>query len=126
MDVILSSGDEAGHSLMPDVLADLKVLAADKARDAGATSVEALAPSPIGADAPGNPRTPVVDRVAIVPLSGEHGRKCLHLAAKRSDPVPRDDQVMTQFELPPYRGPCSPVNLVAIEIVFGRVFEAFH
>jgi hypothetical protein len=34
--------------------------------------------------------------------------------------------VTTHIELPPYRGPQSPLNLVAIEIIFGRLFEAFQ
>jgi hypothetical protein len=33
---------------------------------------------------------------------------------------------MTQIELPPYRGPHSPLDLVAIEIIFGRLFEVFQ
>jgi hypothetical protein len=33
--------------------------------------------------------------------------------------------VITQVELPPYRGPHSPLDLVAVEIIFGRIFEAF-
>jgi hypothetical protein len=33
---------------------------------------------------------------------------------------------MTQIELPLYHGPRSPLNLVAIEIIFGRLFEAFR
>jgi hypothetical protein len=33
---------------------------------------------------------------------------------------------MTQVELPPYCGPHSPLDLVAIEIIFGRIFEAFQ
>jgi hypothetical protein len=36
------------------------------------------------------------------------------------------DQVMTQIELPPYHRPRSPLDLVAIEIIFGRLFEAFR
>jgi hypothetical protein len=34
--------------------------------------------------------------------------------------------VIIQVELPPYRGPRSPVDLVTVEIFFGRIFEAFH
>jgi hypothetical protein len=33
---------------------------------------------------------------------------------------------MTQVEVPPYRGPRNPLDLVAIEIIFGRIFEAFR
>jgi hypothetical protein len=32
---------------------------------------------------------------------------------------------MTQVKLPPYHGPCIPLDVVAIEIVFGCIFEAF-
>jgi hypothetical protein len=33
---------------------------------------------------------------------------------------------MTQIELPSYHGPQSPLDLVAIEIIFGRLFKAFR
>jgi hypothetical protein len=36
------------------------------------------------------------------------------------------DQVMTQIELPPYRRPQRPLDLVTIEIIFGRLFEVFR
>jgi hypothetical protein len=32
---------------------------------------------------------------------------------------------MSQIEIPPYRGPRNPLDLVAIEINFGRKFEVF-
>jgi hypothetical protein len=33
--------------------------------------------------------------------------------------------VITQIELPPYRGPHSPLDLVPSKIVLGRIFEVF-
>jgi hypothetical protein len=33
---------------------------------------------------------------------------------------------MTQVELLLYRGPRMPLDLVNIEIIFGRIFEAFQ
>jgi hypothetical protein len=33
---------------------------------------------------------------------------------------------MIQIELPPYGGPHSLLDLVAIEIIFGCLFEAFR
>jgi hypothetical protein len=33
---------------------------------------------------------------------------------------------MSQIELPPYRGPYSPLDLLIIEIIFGCLFEAFR
>jgi hypothetical protein len=32
---------------------------------------------------------------------------------------------MTQIEIPLYCGPRSPLDLVAVEIIFGRLFVAF-
>jgi hypothetical protein len=34
-----------------------------------------------------------------------------------------DDQVI--IKLPPYRGPRSPLYIVVVEHIFGRLFEAF-
>jgi hypothetical protein len=31
---------------------------------------------------------------------------------------------MSQIELPPYRGPCSPLDLIIVETIFGHLFEA--
>jgi hypothetical protein len=33
---------------------------------------------------------------------------------------------MIQIELPPYRGSQSHLDLVVVEIIFGRLFEAFR
>jgi hypothetical protein len=33
---------------------------------------------------------------------------------------------MTEIELPPYRRPQCPLDLVTIEIIFGHLFEAFQ
>jgi hypothetical protein len=33
---------------------------------------------------------------------------------------------MTQIEFSLYRGPRSPLDLVAVEIILGRLFEAFR
>jgi hypothetical protein len=33
---------------------------------------------------------------------------------------------MTQVELPQYHGPHNPLDLIAIEITIGRIFEAFR
>jgi hypothetical protein len=121
VNVVLSSGDEATHSPV-----HLKVLAVDDAGNMGAILAEALIPGPIEASAPGNHRSRTADQVPIVPPTGGCDRKCLHIAARWSDLVPLVDQVMTQVELPPYRGPHNPLDLIAIEIIFGRMFEAFQ
>jgi hypothetical protein len=49
-----------------------------------------------------------------------------HPATKRTKLIHQADQVMTQVELPPYRRPYSPLDLVAIEIILGCIFEAFQ
>jgi hypothetical protein len=102
------------------------MLGPNKAGDVGDTSAKALAPGPIGAGAPGNPRPSLTDQAPIVPPSGGHNQKRLRLAAKQFDPIPHADQVMTQVKLPLYCGLHSPLDLVAVEIIFGRVFEVFH
>jgi hypothetical protein len=33
---------------------------------------------------------------------------------------------VTQIEIPPYRRPHIPLDLVATEIIFGRIFEVFQ
>jgi hypothetical protein len=48
------------------------------------------------------------------------------IAAKQPISVPHVDQVTTQVELPPFHELCSPLDMVAIEIVFGCIFEAFR
>jgi hypothetical protein len=34
--------------------------------------------------------------------------------------------VVTQIELPPYRGPQNPLDFIVVEIIFGHLFEAFR
>jgi hypothetical protein len=62
----------------------------------------------------------------MVPPARGRGRKRPPILMKRSILVPHVDKVMTQVELPPFRGPRSPLDLVAIEIIFGCIFEAFR
>jgi hypothetical protein len=90
------------------------------------TSAKAIVPGQIDASVPGDPRPPVADPVPKVPLAKCCGNKRQPIIVKRSSPVPRANQVMTQVELPPFHGPRSPLDLVAIKIVFGHIFEVFH
>jgi hypothetical protein len=64
--------------------------------------------------------------LVIAPFSGKRGCKHPPPVTKRSKPITSVDQVMSQVELPPYHGPCSPLNLGAIKIIFGCIFEAFQ
>jgi hypothetical protein len=127
MDVVLpSDDDDAAHQPEPDAPVNRKILGTDDAGDVGVTSAEAIIPSQIGASAPSNPRSSIVDLVSVVPPTRGRGRKRPPITVKRFNHVPRDDQVMFQVELPPFPGPHSLLDLVAIEIVFGCIFEAFH
>jgi hypothetical protein len=105
---------------------DRDVSAADDASGVGITFVKATIPGLSKAIAPGSSKPLAADRVLIVPASSTSNRKCMHLVVKWCDPGPRVNQVMIQVELSPYHGPHSSLDLVALEIVFGRMFEAFH
>jgi hypothetical protein len=106
--------------------ADRDVSAADDTSGVGTTFVKATIPGLSKAIAPSSSKPLVTDQVLIVPASSTSNRKYMRLAVKWCDPGPRVDQVMIQVELSPYHGPHSPLDLVALEIVFGRMFEAFH
>jgi hypothetical protein len=103
-----------------------KKSAGDDARDGEASSAESIAPNPIKPSTPVQIDPSVADRAASTdPPVG--GRRCKHPppVPKQKQALPSADQVMTQIELPPYRGPRSPLDLVIVEIIFGRIFEAF-
>jgi hypothetical protein len=96
------------------------------AGDGGVSSVELIAPSQIRSNASGQTDRSITDRVAsTAPPVGEHRNKCPPPVLKQKCALTSSGQVMTQIELPPYGRPCSPLELVAIEIIFGRLFEAF-
>jgi hypothetical protein len=101
------------------------VPAIDDAGDAGKTLAEENIPGPIGVDVPGTIRPPSADRAPTIPTLGVCRWKCLRIFAKRSNQGHCADQVITQIELPPYHEPRSPLDLVALEIVFNCIFEAF-
>jgi hypothetical protein len=102
----------------------LKKSAGDDAEDEGVSSAEPIAPNLISSGTPGqsNPFT-VAQVVALIAPSHKRGQKCPHSTTRSNKPL---DQVMTQIELPPYRGPCSPLDVVSIEIIFGHIFEVFR
>jgi hypothetical protein len=87
--------------------------------------VETLIPGPIETDVPRKPKPSVAGQASVKPPAGRRGRKRLHTAVKWPNPIPHADQVITQVELLLYLGPHSPLNLVAVEIIFGRIFEVF-
>jgi hypothetical protein len=111
---------------MPDVSADQKMSASDDAGDEGVSSVEPTTPGPIRSGVPEKSKPSTTNQVLVVPPSDRRGRKSLHAAARRSKSVHPVDQVMTQVELPRYHGHHHPLDSVAIEIIFGHIFEAFQ
>jgi hypothetical protein len=83
----------------------LKEPAGDDADGRGATSAEHITPNPINSNLLGQVHPLVVDQVeATAPLAG--GQKWKHLppTLKRKQSKSPVNQVMTQIELPPYRG----------------------
>jgi hypothetical protein len=126
VNIVLSNDDgEACRPPEPNVLVDRKVSAADDGGDVGTAFAEALVPGPIGTRAFGNPRPPITVQSPTVPPNDGHGRKRLCLVVRWFDMIPQADQVMTQVELPPYRGPHGLFNLVAVEIVSKHNLRCF-
>jgi hypothetical protein len=97
----------------------------DDAEGNGAPSAEALAPNPIGSSSAGETRPSTADQaVPTTPSSGGQKKKCVVLGTKRKHDKVADDQVI--IELPLYRGSQSPLDIVVVEHIFGRLFEAFR
>jgi hypothetical protein len=99
----------------------------DDVEDGGASTAKPIAPILISSNVTEQANPSVTDQVASTdPPASEHKRK-------RRPPVPKlkqssssVDQVMTHIELPPYRRLQNPLDLVAREIIFERLFEAFR
>jgi hypothetical protein len=73
----------------------------------------------------GDTRPPAVGQIVAAPSGSRQKKKHVSLASKNKQPIPSADQVTTHIKLPLYCGPQSPLDLVAIEIDFGCLFEAF-
>jgi hypothetical protein len=127
--VVLSNDDEEEEfAHLPGKTAPIEraTSTVDDAGDARTASAEAYIPGPTGASAPRTTRPPATDRVLTAPTSDVHGQKCMCIATKRSDPCRGADQIMIQVKLLPYRGPRSPLDLIASKIVLRHIFEAFR
>jgi hypothetical protein len=96
----------------------------DDVRGDGTPSVQTLTPNSIGSSLAGESRPSAVDRTTTTaPSGGGQKKKLVVLESKRKKDKAPADQVIT--ELSPYRGPRSPLDLVDVEHIFGRLFEIF-
>jgi hypothetical protein len=85
-----------------------------------------ITPGSIGSNALVQADPSATDRAALgAPSAGGHMRKCPPTVPKRRQTETSTVLVMPQNELPPYHGPKGTLDLVAIEIIFSRLFEAF-
>jgi hypothetical protein len=121
---MLSDDDDA--SKIDASTANLKAPDGDDAEGEGASSVETIAPGPIRSSASVQTDPSTADRAApSAPSTGGHKQKRPPTVSKNKQTKTLANQVMTQIEPPPYRRPQSSLDLVAIEIIFGCLFEAF-
>jgi hypothetical protein len=96
----------------------------DDAKGDRAPSVEALAPHPIGSSFTGEPCPSIADQTTTAAPSGIGKRKKrIALRTKHKQDQAPVDQVI--IELPPYRRPRIPLDLVTVQHIFRRLFKAF-
>jgi hypothetical protein len=73
----------------------------------------------------GEPHPSAADRTTATARSGGGPRKkCVALETKRKQDHAPADQVI--IELPPYCGPQSPLDVVVVDHIFGRLYDAFR
>jgi hypothetical protein len=88
--------------------------------------VELIAPGPLSSNALVQTDPSIADQAAPgAPSTSGHKRKRPPTVCKRKETKTYADQVMTPIELPPYHGPMSPLDLVAIEIILGVSLKLF-
>jgi hypothetical protein len=114
IDVALSDEDNAG----------LNEPIGDDVRGNGVPSAETLAPNPIGSSSTEETHPSANDQaIPTSPLGDNQKKKRIVLGTKRKHNKVVDDQVI--IELPPYRGPQSPLDIVVVEHLFVCLFKAF-
>jgi hypothetical protein len=103
---------------------DQKQPAGDDVEGHGVPLTEPITSNPIGSDMAALIRPPVADQsVFAAPLGGGQKQKRIMLASKHKTTT-SSDQVIT--EVPSYHGSHNWLNLVAVNLAFGRLFEAFQ
>jgi hypothetical protein len=102
------------------------VPASDEDEGEGISSAEPIALDPISSNMSTQAHPSIADRViSSAPSAGGQKRKHPLPIPMRKPTKSSADQVMVQIELPRYRGPRHHLDLVAIEIIFGHLFEVF-
>jgi hypothetical protein len=100
-----------------------KQTAGDDVEGHGIPLIEPITSNPIGSNMAALFHPPAADQpVFAAPLSDGQKRKRIMLASKRKTTT-SSDQVIT--ELPSYHGSRNRLNLVSVNLTFGRLFEAF-
>jgi hypothetical protein len=103
---------------------DRRQTTGDDVEGPGIPSIEPITSNPIGSNMAAPVCPPAADQhVSAAPPSGGQKRKRIRLASKRKIPT-SSDQVIT--ELPSYHSSHNRSNLVSVNLIFGRLFEAFQ
>jgi hypothetical protein len=103
---------------------DQKQTAGTDVEGHGIPLIEPITSNPIGSNMAAPICPPAADQpVSAAPLSGGQKRKRIRLASKRKTTA-SSNQVIT--ELPSYHGSRNQLNLVSVNLAFGRLFEAFQ
>jgi hypothetical protein len=103
---------------------DQKQTAGDDVEGPGIPLIEPITSNPIGSNMAAPVHPPAADQpVSVAPLSGGQKWKRIRLASKRKTTT-SSDQVIT--ELPSYHWSRNRLNLVSVNLAFGRLFEAFQ
>jgi hypothetical protein len=101
-----------------------KETAGDDVEGHGIPLIEPITSIPIGSNMAAPVCPPVADQpISAAPLSDSQKRKRIILASKRKTTT-SSDQVIT--ELPSHHGSRNRLNLVLVNLAFGRLFEAFQ
>jgi hypothetical protein len=103
---------------------DQKQTTGDDVEGSGIPLIEPITSKPIGSNMAASVRPPTADQpISAAPLSGGQKRKHIRLASKCKTTT-SSDQVIT--ELPFYHWSRNRLNLVSVNLAFGRLFEAFQ
>jgi hypothetical protein len=103
---------------------DRKQIVGDDVEGPGIPLIEPITSNLIRSNMAALVRPPAADQpVSDPPLSGGQKQKRIRLASKRKTTT-SCNQVIT--ELPSYHGSRSQLNLVLVNLTFGRLFEAFQ